>query len=109
MVFDHRDKRGGVVLARVQFEIARSGLAGVGGDRLRHRVRLRTDGGIKTGRDVVIGAGRTDAIDGLDGTLPSNDGTLNHTGEPLVPIAFLDRSEWSGTTVRFLTSRKPHA
>ena len=25
-------------------------------NRLRHRVRLRTDGGIKTGRDVVIAA-----------------------------------------------------
>jgi protein-glutamine gamma-glutamyltransferase len=33
--------------------------------------------------DVVIGAGRTDAIEGLDATLTSNDGTITHVGDPL--------------------------
>ncbi len=35
--------------------------------------------------DVVIGAGTTEpnAIDGIEGTLASNDGTLTHTGDPL--------------------------
>jgi hypothetical protein len=33
--------------------------------------------------DLVIGAGLTDAIDGLEGTLTSHDGTLTHIGDPL--------------------------
>jgi transglutaminase-like putative cysteine protease len=33
--------------------------------------------------DVVIGAGTTDTVDGIEGTLASADGTLTHTGEPL--------------------------
>ena len=33
--------------------------------------------------DVVIGAGLTGVIDGVEGTLASNDGTLTHIGDPL--------------------------
>jgi protein-glutamine gamma-glutamyltransferase len=33
--------------------------------------------------DLVIGAGLTEAVDGLEGTLASRDGTLTHVGEPL--------------------------
>jgi transglutaminase-like putative cysteine protease len=33
--------------------------------------------------DVVIGAGITDSVDGIEGTLESDDGTLTHIGAPL--------------------------
>ena len=33
--------------------------------------------------DVVIGAGTTDTIDGIEGTLTSHDGTISHVGDPL--------------------------
>ena len=52
-------------------------------NRLRHRVRLRTDGGIKTGRDVVIAAMLGAEEFGIGTASPGRDGLHHGAAVPL--------------------------